>query len=502
MHTLSIKKILLSFSLFCLVLNIPVVADQVTILTSEENLCLHLEKAGIKAIIFDMDGTIITSENNWPQVTIDFVEQELKRSLTEEEHIFLAELAGLSNNEVAKRIHQRFAFALTPQEIAEAMLKEGLKRAEDSTEFVQGFELFIASLIASKIPVALGTNADLKALDVFTKKMELDLHFGEHLYSYEHVDGKLKPDPAIFLHAAEKLGVKPEECLVFEDSLPGFKAAQAAGMRCICIENDRNKKHRYLVDASIPHFDEVHEGLKKLSVTTEAHPMLFIKQKVKAIIFDMDGTIITTEQCRTEGMYDLLRSRGITELTIEQKNLLKSFPGLATKVVVPLLKKEFNLKDDVDNLIQELVHYTMSKYTTSIGFITGFENFIQQLKRHNIKVGLATSADMNRITMISQYVGLSSHFGDMIFSREHVEHKMKPDPAIFLYTAEQLGCKPEECIVFEDSLSGFKAARAAGMKVIAIKTEYNEAHRQEHTDHAIEHYGEAVAALKEVLLIS
>ena len=63
----------------------------------------------------------------------------------------------------------------------------------------------------------------------------IQLNLRNHFHHITTVDdtGKVKPDPSIFLHAAESLGVEPEEVVIFEDSLNGLRAAQAAGMRCI-----------------------------------------------------------------------------------------------------------------------------------------------------------------------------------------------------------------------------------------------------------------------------
>lgn len=240
-------------------------ADLETIVKEQApGLLEHFLAANVKAVIFDMDGTIFKSENVWGEVTQDFVAKQLGRTLTDVEMKYVRSLNGRANSIVAQGLKEYFKFELTVQQIATAMLDEGILRTIDATQYIEGFEQFIELLLKHKIPVALATNADIKILAAYNAKMNLGQYFGEHMYSFEHSEGKTKPDPAVFLLAAKKLGYKPDECLVFEDSHPGFVAAQAAGMRCIAIENDRNINHRHLVHAMVPHFNEVHDGLKKL----------------------------------------------------------------------------------------------------------------------------------------------------------------------------------------------------------------------------------------------
>ena len=94
--------------------------------------------------------------------------------------------------------------------------------------------------------------------------MDLTQFFGANQYCIAAVGNKAKPNPAIFLHAAKQLNVEPHECVVFEDSIAGFKAAQAAGMKCIAIKNSLNKDSLELVDSAIESYHEAEEALKKL----------------------------------------------------------------------------------------------------------------------------------------------------------------------------------------------------------------------------------------------
>ena len=227
--------------------------------------------------------------------------------------------------------------------------------------------------------------------------------------------------------------------------------------------------------------------------------MIHIKKKIKAVIFDMDGTILKTEQFWLDATVDLLSARGITQFTPEQQAELKSYSGIGHKVAAELLKREYKLAEEAEHIAEEMKQRAETRYLLTVEFVAGFEKFAEELKEHNIAVGLATNADIPTLNKLAEKMNLQKFFGDKLFSMSHVGNLPKPHPAVFLHTADQLQAKPEECVVFEDTIFGINAAKAAGMKVIAIKTQFNEAHR-DHAHHAIEHYGEAIEAIKKLVL--
>jgi beta-phosphoglucomutase-like phosphatase (HAD superfamily) len=82
---------------------------------------------------------------------------------------------------------------------------------------------------AVRLPKAVASSSGIEALDYKLKKVGLWDAFAPHVYSSEHV-ARAKPAPDLFLHAAERLGIAPADCLVLEDSVNGVKAGLAAGM--------------------------------------------------------------------------------------------------------------------------------------------------------------------------------------------------------------------------------------------------------------------------------
>ena len=97
---------------------------------------------------------------------------------------------------------------------------------------------------------------------------------------------------------------------------------------------------------------------------------------------------------------------------------------------------------------------------------------MKKLKEHNIKIVLASSADRRKIESNLKAAKIDSDIFDAIVSGDDVGKK-KPNPDIYLYAADKINEKPENCIVVEDALNGIIAAKTAGMKCIALDTSFD-----------------------------
>ena len=101
--------------------------------------------------------------------------------------------------------------------------------------------------------------------------------------------------------------------------------------------------------------------------------------------------------------------------------------------------------------------------------LKGVEDALKLLKRHNYKIGLASSSPKHMIDALVEHFGLTTYF-DCITSADAVELG-KPHPAVFLHCAAALVAKPNQCLVLEDSVNGMIAGKAARMKVIVVPDE-------------------------------
>lgn len=191
---------------------------------------------------------------------------------------------------------------------------------------------------------------------------------------------------------------------------------------------------------------------------------------IKAIIFDMDGTIIDTEHIWTFATKNLLLSRAISQCTIESSNVFNKIHGLAVDKSCQILKDTFSLKDPLELLIKEKSSFAISLYAKEVRFIEGFIDFHKKITNAQLKTGLATNADDQTLEIANKALNLTAYFGIHMYNISCVDNRCKPDPALYLHAAKQLDLNPAECIAIEDSAHGIIAAKKAGMRCIGINT--------------------------------
>lgn len=217
-----------------------------------------------------MDGTIINTEHVWKEATSQMLAKRGFTAFTQEQQEFLTSLSGIGLLRSAEVLKQEFNIADTIDDMALETKQIAHKLFESGVEFIDGFKIFHQKLQQHAIPTSVATNADQASLDLIGDKLKLGQFFGKNLYSIEIVGNKAKPDPAIFLHAAKQLNVEPEECVVFEDSLFGFQAAKAAGMKCIAIKNNINQDKLNLAHDAISSYHEAEEALRQLPLAPKS----------------------------------------------------------------------------------------------------------------------------------------------------------------------------------------------------------------------------------------
>jgi beta-phosphoglucomutase len=109
-------------------------------------------------------------------------------------------------------------------------------------------------------------------------------------------------------------------------------------------------------------------------------------------------------------------------------------------------------------------------YEPKIEPIAGLQPFINDLEKNGAKIGVATSAPRSNLDLILSKVNIRSKLGTVLASEDVQNHK--PDPEIYLKSAQNLQVSPVQCVVFEDSFSGVSAALNAGMRVVGVLTSH------------------------------
>jgi HAD superfamily hydrolase (TIGR01509 family) len=205
---------------------------------------------------------------------------------------------------------------------------------------------------------------------------------------------------------------------------------------------------------------------------------------LSAVIFDLDGTVISDEEIYAEAYISVLKDLGIT--------VTKEYPhigGIGVKENWPIFIKDYNIK--TDKSVEQLTSETQEYYAKNISRVqikSGFEEFIAQLRKENLLTALATSNDWWVVERVLHELNLEQFF-DVITTGEEVLYK-KPDPDLFLVTADKVNTEPEFCLVVEDAKSGVEAARRAGMKVVALARDSEHAGELKEADLVIKGFDE------------
>ena len=194
------------------------------------------------------------------------------------------------------------------------------------------------------------------------------------------------------------------------------------------------------------------------------------KKQYKAIIFDMDGTIIDSNGVWHAATHNFITSKKNDVTHAELAGIQKQAKGLALVATCLIIKNTFNLEESVETLIEEKTGHAIALYKDALKFIPGFKEFFKEVEKHNLKVAIATNSEDKTLALSTETLQLDNFFGEHIYNISHVNNVYKPYPDIYLYAAKRLGIAPEECIAIEDSTHGINAAVSAGMFCIGINT--------------------------------
>ena len=186
---------------------------------------------------------------------------------------------------------------------------------------------------------------------------------------------------------------------------------------------------------------------------------------IKACIFDLDGVIVDTVPAHYIAWKSIADELGIP-FDKKENEQLKGVSRKKSMIKILALGNMTKTDDEILALTKKKnkIYVDIISKMTPDDILPGVERFLELLEAHNIPKAIG-SASRNTPTIL-KCVGLDGRF-DCIVDGNAVE-KSKPDPQVFLKGAEGMGVQPEECVVFEDAISGVKAAKAGGMYCIGV----------------------------------
>lgn len=204
---------------------------------------------------------------------------------------------------------------------------------------------------------------------------------------------------------------------------------------------------------------------------------------VKAVIFDLDGTLVDSMWMWERIDFEYLKKFGI-EYT---DNLQGQVEGMSFSEVAVYFKERFSLSDSLEQIKNDWNEMAYDKYLHEVPLKPGMLELLSYLKTSGIKAGIATSNSLTLVDAVIDSLDIRFYF-DEIHTACEVE-KGKPSPDIYLLVARCLGVDPKECLVFEDLPLGIMAGKNAGMKTCVVPDEYSaqmEKEKRELADYYLE----------------
>jgi len=187
-----------------------------------------------------------------------------------------------------------------------------------------------------------------------------------------------------------------------------------------------------------------------------------MQPQFSAVIFDLDGVLVDSEIWWDEVRAAFAARHGRTWIEDDRRSVM----GANSRQWSELMAQRLRLELAPSDIEREVVDAMIERYATEPApIIDGAADVVRRVARSR-PVAVASSAHREVIDAALRALGLDADFA-VVVSSDEVAHG-KPEPDVYLETAERLGVPPEACLVVEDSLNGVRAGRAAGMTVVLV----------------------------------
>jgi HAD superfamily hydrolase (TIGR01509 family) len=197
----------------------------------------NLAKQAIKAVIFDMDGVLVDSEEWWFEETKKWLSRLIQKPWDNEEE---ARITGKSVPDIYRALRKLYKIAITEQEFFNGYNKLARNVYLKKCSLMPRVLEILSALKSRNMPIALSSSSPHSWIKMMVTRFEIAQYFTVTASS-EDVGFRGKPAPDIYLYTAKKLGVKPAECIAIEDSKNGILSASTAGMIAVWYKTPYNK---------------------------------------------------------------------------------------------------------------------------------------------------------------------------------------------------------------------------------------------------------------------
>ncbi len=184
---------------------------------------------------------------------------------------------------------------------------------------------------------------------------------------------------------------------------------------------------------------------------------------IKAAIFDFDGLLVDTEILSLKIYQNILAEY---QIPFSRQEYSQNYSGCTEVQNIRRLLQTYALPLSSEECLDRVLFEEKTLIGQGVKLKEGAKELISWLKKHDVKIALATSSTRERALSILERHGILDYFDAFVFS-EDVTHG-KPNPEVFLAACTKLVVKPEDALVFEDSENGIQAALNAGIPVVCV----------------------------------
>ncbi len=184
---------------------------------------------------------------------------------------------------------------------------------------------------------------------------------------------------------------------------------------------------------------------------------------IRAVIFDMDGVLTDSEPLINAAAIEMFRESG---LTVRPEDFLP-FVGAGEDRYIGGVAEKYHFPLDLPVAKKRTYEIYLELVPNRLEAFPGARELVRACREAGLQVAVASSADAIKIRANLEKIGLPAETWDAVVVGEEVQAK-KPAPDIFLTAARKLGRAPAECVVVEDAVNGVQAAKAAGMRCVAV----------------------------------
>ena len=183
----------------------------------------------------------------------------------------------------------------------------------------------------------------------------------------------------------------------------------------------------------------------------------------KAVIFDMDGVLTDSEPLICQAAIAMFRELGCSA---RPEDFLP-FVGAGENRYLGGVAEKHGIRVDLMEAKRRTYEIYLTLVPEHLHAFPGAVELVRACKGRGLRIAIASSADRIKVEANLNKIGLPASFWDAVVTAECVELR-KPHPDLFLAAAKQMGVVPAECVVLEDAPNGIRAARAAGMRCVAV----------------------------------